>query len=70
MSFKPQVRTSVADSAFYGNNLAFATREEAAANAADLASRWMLVTEIRVVESDEPVSYAWVDGKLVAVAGK
>ena len=66
MSFKPEV---IADSSgkFCGNGLAFATREEAEANVRDLASRWFLVRETRVVESDEPVNYRWVDGRLLAV---
>jgi hypothetical protein len=56
MSFKPEVRTG-SDPKFYGNNLAFATREEAERSAKDLMSRWMLVVEWRVVESDQPVNY-------------
>jgi hypothetical protein len=65
-SFAPEV---VADSSgkFCGNGLRFATREEAAGNVANLMARWMLVTDTRVVESDDPVNYAWVEGKLVAV---
>jgi hypothetical protein len=55
-SWKPEVRTG-SDPKFYGNNLAFATREEAERNAKDLMSRWMLVVEWRVVESDQPVNY-------------
>jgi len=57
MSFKPEVRTGTTDPKFYANNLAFATREEAERNAKDLMSRWMLVVEWRVVESDQPVNY-------------
>jgi len=66
MSFKPEV---IADNSgkFCGNGLAFATREEALANVADLASRWFMVRETRVVESDEPVNYRWVNGRLEAV---
>ena len=66
MSFKPEV---VADSSgkFYGNNLAFATREEAEANAKALMQRWMMVTDCRAVESDEPVNYKWVNGQLETV---
>jgi hypothetical protein len=68
MSFKPEV---VADRTgkFYGNSLRFATREEAEANVADLACRWLAVTDTRVVECDDPVNYRWIDGKLV-VAGE
>ena len=64
MSFAPQV---IADNSgkFCGNSLRFATREEAEANVKDLESHWMLVRETRVVESEDPVNYAWVDGKVV-----
>ncbi len=56
MSFKPEVRTG-RDPKFYGNNLAFATREEAERSARDLQNRWLLVVEWRVVKSDQPVNY-------------
>jgi hypothetical protein len=64
MSWAPEV---VADNSgkFCGNALRFATREEAVANVVDLAMRWTLVRDTRVVESDEPVNYAWIDGRLV-----
>ena len=63
MSFKPEV---IADSSgqWTGNGLRFATREEAEANVKDLERRWFLVTDTRVVESDDPVNYRWADGKL------
>ncbi len=65
MSWKPEV---IADnSGWAGNALRFATKEEAEANVSDLWARWTLVRETRVVESDDPVNYAWVDGKLVNV---
>lgn len=70
MSFKPQVRTR-GDTQFNSNNLAFATREEAEASARDLMSRWMLVDEYRVIESDQPVNYRLrEDGALESVDGK
>lgn len=69
MSFKPEVRTG-SDPKFYANNLAFATREEAERSAKDLMSRWLLVVEWRVVESDQPVNYRLrEDGALEAVDG-
>lgn len=55
-SWKPEVRTGT-DPKFYGNNLAFATKEEAEFSARDLMNRWMLVVECRAVESDQPVNY-------------
>jgi hypothetical protein len=67
MSFKPEV---IADSSgkFYGNALRFATREEAEANVRDLMMRWFAVTDTRVVESDDPVNYRYVDGTLIEIA--
>jgi hypothetical protein len=68
MSFKPEV---IADSSgeWCGNALRFATREEAEANVRDLSGRWLAVRETRVVESDEPVNYSYVDGVLKEVSG-
>lgn len=65
MSFKPEVCTA-SDPKFYSNALSFATEAEALHSASDLARRWYLVTGYRAVESDEPVNYAIVDGKMVA----
>jgi hypothetical protein len=62
-SYAPQVRTGN-DPKFYGNALRFATRLEAEQNVANLADRWMLVVATQVVESDDPPSHTWVDGKL------
>jgi len=66
MSWKPEV---IADSTgqWVGNALRFATKEEAEANVKNLAGRWMMVTDTRVVESDEPVNYKWINGALVPV---
>jgi hypothetical protein len=63
MSFKPEV---IADSSgkWCGNALRFATRQEAEANVLDLMMRWIAVRETRVVESDDPVNYRYVDGRL------
>lgn len=65
-SYAPQV---IADSSgvWAGNALRFATREEALSNVANLASRWMLVTQTRVVESDDAPNYRWVDGQLTEI---
>jgi hypothetical protein len=66
LSWKPQV---IADDTgkWCGNGLAFATKEEAEANARDLMGRWILVTATRAVESDEPVNYRWTANGLEAV---
>lgn len=66
MSFKPSVSTD-GGATFNENNLAFATREETELSAHDLMARWMLVTDWRVIESDQPVNYAIKDGVLEAV---
>lgn len=61
MSFKVEV---IADSSgkWVGNAVRLATKEEAEAYGRDLAGRWMLVTDRRVVESEDPVNYKWVPG--------
>ena len=56
-SFKPAVEVVGEPGKFHTNNLAFATSEEAERSAKDLMSRWMLVTNWSVVESDQPVNY-------------
>lgn len=66
MSWKPEV---IADSSgkWAGNSLRFATKAEAEANVENLMMRWTSVRETRVVECDDPVNYAWRDGRLVNV---
>ena len=66
MSFKPEASTDGGQT-FNQNALAFATEAEALASAKDLFNRWMLATNWRVVESDQPVNYALVDGVLTSV---
>lgn len=64
MSWKPEVEVQ---GEFKQNGLVFATEQEAKDNARDLFHRWMLCTDSRAVESDLPVNYKWVDGKLEPV---
>jgi hypothetical protein len=52
---------------WYGNALRFATRAEAEAQVAALMMRWTAVRDTRVVESDDPVNYRYVDGQLEGV---
>ena len=61
-SFSPEVRTG-SDPKFYGNALRFATEAEAQGNVASLMDRWLSVVETRVVETDDPVNYRWVNGR-------
>jgi hypothetical protein len=66
MSFKSEV---IADSSgkWVSNALRFATREEAAAYGRDLGGRWLSVRETRVAESNDPVSHAWINGRVAQV---
>ncbi len=56
MSFKAEV---IADNSgvWVSNALRFATHAEALAYVQDLAWRWTLVRDSRVVESSDPVNY-------------
>jgi hypothetical protein len=67
MSWKPEV---IADGSgkWCDNALRFGTREEAEANVGDLMMRWFAVRETRVIESDDPVNYRYVDGRLEHLA--
>lgn len=69
MSFKPEISTDGGLS-FHQNALVFATREEAEASARDTFGRWMLATDWRVTESDQPANYQIVDGVMSAVVRK
>jgi hypothetical protein len=62
-SWKPEV---IADASgeWIGNALRFATEQEAIAYVIDLAVRWTMVRDTRVVPSDDPITYTFVDGKL------
>lgn len=61
MSFKMEVKTSEHGN-FTGNAVRLATREQAEAYAKDLMWRWLAVREWRVIESEDPVNYAFVPG--------
>lgn len=63
-SYKPVVKVQ---GEWAGNALRFATEEEARLNALNLMGRWMLVEQIGVEPSEDPVNYAWVDGELRGV---
>jgi len=69
MSWKPEV---IADSTgkWYGNALRFATREEALDNVKALEWNWSAVRDTRVVECEDPVTHAWVDGRLQDAPGR
>ncbi len=67
MSFKPMIQTADCQD-YFPNSTAFATREEAEIAAKDIYARWMLATDWRVDESDEPVNYSIVDGVMIPVS--
>lgn len=61
MSYKAEV---IADDSgkWAGNALVWTTEDEAQQYAQDLARRWIMVRETRVVETDEEPNYKWVNG--------
>ena len=67
-SFAPEV---IADETgkWYGNALRFTTREEAEQNVSALRDRLYIVTDTRVVESDDEPNWRFVNGKLYEGAG-
>ena len=67
MSWKPEVKVTNNGGQWSQNNLAFATEAEALESARDLFNRWFLCEDFRAAESDQPVNYAIVDGKLQEV---
>ena len=69
MKFKPEV---IADTSgkWCDNALRFATREKAESNVRDLMMRWFVVRETRVVQSDDPVNYRYVDGRLESLTSR
>jgi hypothetical protein len=66
MSWAPEV---IADSSgkWCGNAVRFATKQEAEADVRDLANRWFMVRETRVVESTDPVNFKRVRGVSVTI---
>ena len=66
MSWKAEV---IADSSgkWAGNALRFSTELEAKEYAVDLMGRWTSVRQIRAIESDDPVTHAWVGGRAAPV---
>lgn len=61
-SYRPEVLVA---GQWAGNALRFATKEEAEQQVQDLALRWTLVMDTRVVESEDKVNYIWKDGNLI-----
>ena len=68
MSWAPEV---IADSTnkWVGNQLRFATKQEALENVLDLSMRWTSVRNTRVVESDDAPNYTYHNGQLRHIEG-
>jgi hypothetical protein len=64
MSYAPQVMMFTNDDHLLGNGLRFATPREAEAWIAAAFGRRTLKRNARIIISDDPVNYAWADGKL------
>jgi hypothetical protein len=66
MSYKPEVQVD-SSGKWSGNAVRFATEAEAEGWALDRMMRWTAVRDTRVIESEDPVNYQWLDNRLVAV---
>lgn len=62
MSYKLGAKTA-GDSEFVSNALCFETEKEAEDYGIDLSSRWTAVRETKVIVSDEPVNYRFINGQ-------
>jgi hypothetical protein len=68
MSWKSEVIVNAeAGGDWRSNRLRFATATEACDYVRDLAGRWTMVTSTRIVETDEPVNYRYINGELLVV---
>ena len=54
MNWKPEVEVN---GTWSENNQVFATEGEALAMAKDIMSRWLLVTDYRAVQTEDPVTW-------------
>jgi hypothetical protein len=61
MSWISQVQVVSDGDKWVGNQISFATKEEAEGYVKDLASRWFSVTNTRAIESDKEVTYMWLN---------
>jgi hypothetical protein len=66
MSFRAEVITNN-EGDWVSNRLRFFTAAEANDYGYDLAARWTMVTAVRVVETDDPANYRYLDGELLVV---
>lgn len=67
MGFKPEVTTAADNGKFNGNALVFATESEAQQYVIDLAMRWTLVVDTRVVETEDSPNRRITDGTMETI---
>lgn len=65
-SWKAEVITN-REGNWVSNRLRFASFDEAYNYVSDLGKRWTMVSDIRVVESNDPVNYRYLNGELLIV---
>lgn len=65
MSWKPAIKTGSDDWSY--NAQCFETKDEAMTMARDIFSRWMLATDYKAIESDEPVNCKLENNVLTSV---
>ncbi len=63
-SYKTEVNV---DGNWASNALRFATESEAKAYGNELLSRWFAPSDSRAAESEDPVNYAFKDGRAVSL---
>lgn len=63
MSWKAEFQTHN-DQGWHTNSVRLATKEEAEWSAQDIAHRWLLVSDWRVVECDDPVNWEVINNEL------
>ena len=66
MNYRPEISTDGGKS-FGQNAQVFATKEEAETMAKDIFNRWMLATDYRAAETEDPVNYEIKDNALKSV---
>jgi hypothetical protein len=65
-SFAAEV-TADSTGKWYGNQIRLATKQEAENYVANLMFKWTAVRDTRVVETDDPVNYQFIDYQLIPV---
>lgn len=70
MSWKVEFQSTwMNDDRWDGDALRFNTQDEARRYGFDLMARWLMVRDIRTVESVDLVTHAWVEGVATPLGG-